>query len=68
MDEYVKMMSNKQTIESNLLKGLDNCINAEIACGTIATLTEGIHWLKKSYYYQRLTKNPLQYGVKVNEI
>lgn len=51
MDDYVKMMSNKQTIESNLIQGLDNCINAEIACGTIATLTEGVHWLKKSYFY-----------------
>ena len=59
MDEYVKMMSNRQNIESNLLKGLDNCINAEIACGTIATLTDGVHWLKKSYFYQRLIRNPV---------
>lgn len=51
MDDYVRMMSNKQTIESNLTKGLDNCINAEIACGTIATLVDGVHWLKKSYFY-----------------
>ena len=42
MDDYVKMLSNKQTIESNLQKGLDNCVNAEIACGTITTLTEGV--------------------------
>ena len=61
MDDYVKMMSNKQTIESNLVKGLDNCINAEVSCGTISTLTDGIHWLKKSYYYQRVTKNPSAY-------
>jgi len=54
MDEYVKMMSNKQTIESNLIKGLQNCLNAEIACGTITTITEAIHWMKKSYFYQRL--------------
>lgn len=59
MDDYVKMMANKQNIESNLHKGLDNCINAEIACGTIGTLTDGIRWLKKSYYYQRITKNPI---------
>lgn len=51
MDEYVRMMSNRQTIESNLLKGLINCINAEIAAGTIATLTDGVHWLRKSYFY-----------------
>lgn len=68
MDEYVKMMSNKQTIESNLQKGLDNCVNAEISCGTIGTLTDGIHWLKKSYYYQRVTKNPVNYGLKQKDI
>jgi len=68
MDEYVKMMANKQTIESNLTRGLDNCINAEIACGTIASLTEGIHWLKRSYFYQRLIRNPIHYGHKASEI
>jgi replicative superfamily II helicase len=62
------MMSNKQTIESNLFKGLDNCINAEISCGTIGTLTDGIHWLKKSYYYQRVTKNPTAYAIPVNKL
>lgn len=68
MDEYVKMMSNRQAIESNIFKGLDNCINAEISCGTIGTLTDGIHWLKRSYYYQRITKNPVAYGIKPLEI
>ena len=68
MDDYVKMMANRQNIESNLIKGLDNCINAEISCGTISTLTDGIHLLKKSYFYQRLTKNPIHYGVKASEI
>ena len=68
MDEYVRMMSNKQTIESNIVRGLDNCINAEISCGTIGTLTDGIHWLKKTYFYQRFTKNPSQYGIKPTDI
>ena len=42
MDRDVKMMQNKQTIESHLDKGLDNCLNAEIASGTIATISEGV--------------------------
>ena len=42
MDEYVKMMQNKQNIESHLDKGLDNCLNAEIASGTITTLSEAV--------------------------
>ena len=51
VDEYVKMMQNKQNIESHLDKGLNNCLNAEIASGTITTISEGVQWLKKSYYY-----------------
>lgn len=62
------MMSNKQMIESNIIRGLDNCINAEISCGTIGTLTDGIHWLKKTYFYQRFTKNPAAYGIKPADV
>jgi len=42
MDEYVKMMQNKQTIESHLLDALPECINAEISAGTITTISEGV--------------------------
>ena len=68
VDEYVRMMSNKQPVESNLIKGLDNCINAEISAGTITTVTEGVQWLKKSFYYQRVKKNPLAYGIKYEDM
>jgi activating signal cointegrator complex subunit 3 len=68
MDDYVRMMSNKQMIESNINQGLDNCINAEISCGTIGTLTDGIFWLKKTYFYQRFTKNPAAYGIKPTDV
>ena len=62
------MMANKQPVESNLLQGLDNCINAEISAGTITTVTEGVQWLKKSFFFQRVRKNPIHYGVKPEEI
>ena len=55
-------------IESHLDKGLDNCLNAEIASGTIATVSEGVQWLKKSYYYQRLVKNPHAYAINMADI
>ncbi len=68
MDDYVKMMSNRTNIESNLRKGLDNCINAEVAAGTITTITEGIYWLRKSYMFQRMLQNPIHYGIKSAEV
>jgi replicative superfamily II helicase len=68
MPEYVKMMQNKQHIESHLLNGLENCLNAEIAAGTITSVTEGIHWLRRSYFYQRMIQNPMHYGIKIQDI
>ena len=68
MDEYVKMMQNKQKVESHLDKGLDNCINAEIASGTICTISEGVQWLKKSYFYQRMLKNPHGYSINAKAL
>jgi len=68
MDEYVKMMQNKTFVESHLDQGLDNCINAEIAAGTITTISEGVQWLKKSYLYHRIIKNPHHYQVSRTEI
>ena len=49
-------------------KGLDNCINAEIAAGAITTLSEGVQWLKKSYFYQRLVKNPHAYSISMADL
>ena len=45
-----------------MIAGLDNCINAEIAAGTVSTVTEGVQWLKKTFFYQRVKKNPIAYG------
>jgi replicative superfamily II helicase len=51
VDNYVKMMQNKENIESHLEAGLSEAINAEIAAGAITNVSEGIQWIKKSYYY-----------------
>ena len=62
------MMSEKQNVESHLIEGLDNCINAEISAGTITTVTEGVQWLKKTFFFQRVKKNPQHYGCSYNEL
>jgi len=43
-------------------------MNAEIAAGTVSTITEGVQWLKKTFFYQRVKKNPAAYGVKMSEL
>jgi hypothetical protein len=47
---------------------LNNCINAEIAAGQISTISEGVQWLKKSFYYRRILKAPIHYGIKNKDI
>lgn len=45
------MMSERTNVESHLIDGLDNCMNAEISAGTITNVTEGVQWLKKTFLF-----------------
>jgi len=56
VDHYVAMMSNEQSIESHLQQRIEDCLNAEIAIGTVTNVTEAIQWIKFTYYWIRLQK------------
>jgi len=68
VDDYVKMMSNEQNIESHLHMKLDDCLNAEVSIGTVTNITEAIQWLKYTYFWIRLKKNPRHYGVDMKSL
>lgn len=68
VDDYVKMMSNEQNIESHMQRKIDDCINAEIAIGTVTNITEAIQWLKFTYFWIRLKKSPRHYGVDMKTL
>jgi len=68
VDYFIGMLTNQTSIESSLLKSLDDAINAEIANGIITTIDEGISWLKYSFMEQRINKNPHRYGCKPSEV
>lgn len=68
VDDYVKMMSNEQNIESHLHNNLDDCLNAEISIGTVTNITEAIQWLKFTYFWIRLKRNPRHYGVDMKTL
>lgn len=40
-------------------------MNAEIVIGTIVDLASSIQWLKSTYFFTRLKKNPTYYGVEL---
>ena len=41
-------------------------LNAEIALNTITDVTVAIEWLKSTYFYVRIRKNPTFYNVPQN--
>lgn len=41
-------------------------LNAEIVIGTIVDISTSIRWLKSTYFFTRLRKNPSFYGVELN--
>nr|CDS20805.1 Activating signal cointegrator 1 complex subunit [Echinococcus granulosus] len=63
LDHYVRLVTNQVPIESNLLKNLNDHLNAEIALGTVSNVSEAVTWLSYTYLFVRLTKSPLHYGI-----
>lgn len=43
-------------------------LNAEISLGTVTNLEEAVSWLSYTYFYIRMKKNPLIYGLTHEQI
>ncbi|KAG8713056.1 hypothetical protein FRC09_019141, partial [Ceratobasidium sp. 395] len=50
-------------IESKLVSGIVDSLNAEIALGTVSNLQEAVSWLGYTYLIVRMRKNPTHYGI-----
>ena len=40
-----------------------DALNAEISLGTVGSINDAVQWLRYTYLYVRMRKNPLQYGM-----
>ena len=58
----------KVPIESSLIKALADHLNAEIVSGTINNIREACAWLSYTFLYIRMCKNPLAYGISMDEV
>ncbi len=56
------MLEGTQLIESQLHLGLIEHLNSEICLGTITNLQTAISWLKSTFLFVRVQKNPEYYG------
>lgn len=60
--KYDNLLNGTQLIESSLHAHLIEHLNAEIVLGTIADVSVAIEWLRSTFLYIRVMKNPKHYG------
>ena len=68
VNHYISSITHQLPIESKFTTGLVDSLNAEISLGTVSTVDEGVRWLGYSYLFVRMRKNPLVYGMTVEQI
>lgn len=68
LSHYVDAMTSQHPIESKFEKRLVDSLNAECALGTVQSLSDGIAWLSYTYFFTRMRRNPLAYGMSRDEV
>ncbi|KAJ8087976.1 ATP-dependent DNA helicase MER3 [Marasmius tenuissimus] len=61
--KYRSLVQGKSIVESSLQNNLAEHLNSEIGLGTITNVTSAKEWLKQSFLYQRIQKNPAHYSM-----
>lgn len=64
---YLSLLNNQLPIESQVVSRIVDMLNAEVANGSISSIIEGSHWLSFTYLFVRMLKNPILYGIPVEE-
>lgn len=57
-----RFISEPFSVESCLSKMTSEFLNSEIACGKISSSSDAVRWLKCSFFFRRLKRNPCFYG------
>ncbi|KNC51125.1 activating signal cointegrator 1 complex subunit 3 [Thecamonas trahens ATCC 50062] len=63
MPDYLRKLTHQLPIESRFMERLPTNLNAEIVLGTVTNVAEAISWLRYTYLYVRMIRNPLVYGI-----
>eukprot|EP00256_Glycine_max_P067259 XP_025981854.1 DExH-box ATP-dependent RNA helicase DExH17 [Glycine max] len=61
---YENLLNGCEVVESQLLSCVTEHLLAEIVQLTVSDITKAIEWLKRSYLYVRMKKNPMNYAIK----
>ncbi|KAJ3550589.1 hypothetical protein NM688_g5040 [Phlebia brevispora] len=68
LTQYLDAVTSQNPIESKFTAGMVDALNAEISLGTVANVYDAVRWLRYTYMYVRMRKNPLQYGLPWDEV
>ena len=60
---YERLSTGLEVVESKLLSNLVETLNTEISQQVINNVTEAIDWLKGTFFFVRVLKNPKYYGL-----
>ncbi|EPX74852.1 U5 snRNP complex subunit Brr2 [Schizosaccharomyces octosporus yFS286] len=60
---YLSLMNQQLPIESQLMTRLADCLNAELAMGSVRSIEDGVEWLGFTYLYVRMLRSPGLYSV-----
>ncbi|XP_064459339.1 probable ATP-dependent DNA helicase HFM1 [Ornithodoros turicata] len=62
-EKYENFLHGTQMVESSLHKSIVEHLNAEIVLNTITDLSESVEWIKSTFFYTRVLKNPTYYEI-----
>lgn len=68
LHHYLSAVTAQQPIESRFSSKLVDNLNAEIALGTVTSVSEAVQWLGYSYLFVRMKREPRNYGIEWAEI
>jgi ATP-dependent DNA helicase HFM1/MER3 len=60
---YTDLVSGETELESSLHLNLTEHLNSEIALETITSISTAQQWLRGTFLFQRIQKNPTHYGL-----
>ncbi|KAJ7895943.1 Sec63 Brl domain-containing protein [Mycena olivaceomarginata] len=63
LTHYLSAITYQNPIESQFQARMVDSLNAEISLGTVANTRDGVRWLKYTYLFVRMRKNPFIYGI-----
>lgn len=63
-EECENMILGREIVESSLHLNLIEHLNAEVVLGTIKSVKDAMNWLRSTFLYVRIKKNPAHYKLK----